>query len=59
MPKNEESGRANSPENESETPGDQCKGMADIILRSAKGIFQRNRGLMLKTNNRKNRRLLF
>jgi hypothetical protein len=40
MPRNAEGGRANKSENLSETPRDQSKGMADLILKLAKEILQ-------------------
>jgi hypothetical protein len=39
----------NKSENLSETPGDQNKGMADLILRLAKDILERNHGMMIET----------
>jgi nitrogen-specific signal transduction histidine kinase len=41
---------ANTSENLSETPGDQSKGMADLILKLAKEILQRNHGMMVETH---------
>jgi nitrogen-specific signal transduction histidine kinase len=41
---------ANTSENLSETPEDQSKGMADLILKLAKEILQRNHGMMLETH---------
>ena len=40
----------NKPENLSETPEDQSKGMADLILKLAKEILQRNHGMMVETH---------
>jgi hypothetical protein len=40
MPRNGEGGGANKSENLSETPRDQSKGMADLILKLAKEILQ-------------------
>jgi nitrogen-specific signal transduction histidine kinase len=40
----------NKSENLSETPEDQSKGMADLILRLAKEILQRNHGMMVETH---------
>jgi hypothetical protein len=41
------------PENSSEAPRDQTKGMADLILRLAKDILERNHGMMTETRNGK------
>jgi hypothetical protein len=57
MPRNGESGSVNKSENLSETPGGQGKGMADLILKLAREILQRNHGMMVETHG-KNRRLL-
>ena len=38
--------------NLSETPGDQDQGMADLILRLAKDILERNHGMMIETRKR-------
>ena len=35
-----------------ETPGDQDKGMADLILRLAKDVLERNHGMMIETRKR-------
>jgi nitrogen-specific signal transduction histidine kinase len=43
----------NKPENLSEIPGDQSKGMADLILKLAKEILQRNHGMMVETHGEK------
>lgn len=40
----------NKSENLSETPGDQSKGMADLILKLAKEILERNHGMMVETH---------
>ena len=40
-------------ENLSEAPRDQIKGMADLILRLAKDILERNHGMMIETHNGK------
>jgi hypothetical protein len=42
----------NKSENLSETPGDQNKGMADLILRLAKDVLERNHGMMIETRKR-------
>ena len=39
-------------ENLSETPQDQSKGMADLILKLAKDILERNHGMMIETRKR-------
>ena len=39
----------------SETPGDQSIGMADLILRLAKDILERNRGMMIETHGEKSK----
>ena len=43
----------NPSENLSEAPQDQTKGMADLILRLAKDILERNHGMMTETRNGK------
>jgi hypothetical protein len=48
MPTNAESGGANKSENSSDTSGEQSKGMADLILKLAKAILQRNHGMMVE-----------
>jgi nitrogen-specific signal transduction histidine kinase len=40
-------------ENLSETPGDQKEGMADLILKLAKEILQRNHGMMVETHGKR------
>jgi hypothetical protein len=46
----DEDGKPGNPsEDLSETPGDQNKGMADLILRLAKDILERNYGMMTET----------
>ncbi|MCJ7785359.1 MAG: hypothetical protein MUP41_15610, partial [Desulfobacterales bacterium] len=40
----------NKSENLSETPGDQSKGMADLMLKLAKEILERNDGMMVETH---------
>ena len=52
MPRNGEGGEVNKSENLSETPQDQSKGMADLILRLAKDILERNHGMMIETRKR-------
>jgi hypothetical protein len=42
----------NKPENLSETPGDENQGMADLILRLAKDILERNHGMMIETRKK-------
>jgi nitrogen-specific signal transduction histidine kinase len=42
----------NKSENLSETPSDQNKGMADLILRLAKDILERNHGMMIESRKR-------
>jgi nitrogen-specific signal transduction histidine kinase len=42
----------NKSENLSETPEDQSKGMADLILKLAKDILERNHGMMIETRKR-------
>ena len=39
-------------ENLSETPRDQSKGMADLILKLAKDLLERNRGTMIETHGK-------
>jgi nitrogen-specific signal transduction histidine kinase len=39
-------------ENLSETPRDQSKGMADLILKLAKDLLERNHGMMIETRKR-------
>jgi hypothetical protein len=53
MPRNGEGGGVNQSENLSDTPGDQSKGMADLILKLAKEILQRNPGMMVETHRKK------
>jgi len=45
-------------ENLSETPGDQKEGMADLILKLAKEILQRNHGMMVETNGKRSEALI-
>ena len=52
MPRNGESGGGNKRENLSGTPWDQGKGMADLILKLAKEILQRNHGMMVETRGK-------
>jgi K+-sensing histidine kinase KdpD len=42
----------NKSENLSETPQDQSKGMADLILKLAKDILERNHGMMIETRKK-------
>jgi len=42
----------NQSENLSETPQDQSKGIADLILKLAKDILERNHGMMIETRKR-------
>ncbi len=58
MPRNGEGGGVNKSENLSETPGDQSKGMADLILKLAKGILQRNHGMMVETHGKRSETLI-
>jgi hypothetical protein len=57
MPRNGEGESVSESENLSKTPGDQGKGMADLILKLAKETLQRNHGMMVEIHG-KNRRLL-
>jgi signal transduction histidine kinase len=45
-------------ENSSETPGDQSIGLADLILKLAKDILERNRGMMIETHREKSKTLI-
>jgi nitrogen-specific signal transduction histidine kinase len=45
-------------ENFSEVPSDQSKGMADLILKLAKDILERNRGMMIETHREKSKTLI-
>jgi len=45
-------------ENLSETPGDQKEGMADLILKLAKEILQRNQGMMIETHGERLKTLI-
>jgi hypothetical protein len=42
----------------SETPGEQGIGMADLILKLAKDILERNRGMMIQTHREKSKTLI-
>jgi len=53
MLRNGEGGSINESENLSETPGDQGKGMADLILKLVKEILQRNHGMRVETHEKK------
>jgi len=59
MLRNGEGGSINESENLSETPGDQGKGMADLILKLVKEILQRNHGMRVETHEKNRRLLLF
>ena len=48
MPTNAEGGGANKSENSLDTSGKQSNGMADLILKLAKEILQRNHGMMVE-----------
>jgi nitrogen-specific signal transduction histidine kinase len=48
----------NKSENLSEIPGDQSKGMADLILKLAKEILQRNHGMIVETHGEKLKTLI-
>jgi nitrogen-specific signal transduction histidine kinase len=48
----------NQLENLSETPEDQKEGTADLILRLAKGILERNHGRMIETHGKKSETLI-
>ena len=50
---NEDRKQVNKSENLSETPGDQKEGMADLILKLAKEILQRNHGMMVETHGKR------
>ena len=52
-----EGGGPNKSENSLDTSGEQSNGMADLILKLAKEILQRNYGMMVETHGR-NRILL-
>ena len=45
-------------ENLSEVPPDQSKGLADLILKLAKDILERNRGVMIETHREKSKTLI-
>ena len=45
-------------ENLSETPRDQSKGMADLILKLAKDILERNHGMMIETHGKRSKTLI-
>jgi hypothetical protein len=45
-------------EDSSETPGDQSIGLADLILKLAKDILERNRGMMIETHGKKSKTLI-
>jgi nitrogen-specific signal transduction histidine kinase len=45
-------------ENSSETPGDQSIGLADLTLKLAKDILERNRGMMIETHREKSKTLI-
>ena len=45
-------------ENSSETPRDQSKGMADLILKLAKDLLERNRGMMIETHGKRSETLI-
>jgi hypothetical protein len=45
-------------ENLSETSGDQKEGMADLILKLAKEILQRNHGMMIETHGKRVKTLI-
>jgi nitrogen-specific signal transduction histidine kinase len=45
-------------ENLSEVPPDQSKGLADLILKLAKDILERNRGMMIQTHGEKSKTLI-
>ncbi len=49
---------ADPSESLSETPEDQSKGLADIILKLAKDILERNRGTMIETHREKSKTLI-
>ncbi len=46
------------PESPSETPGDQGMGLADLILKLAKDILERNHGMMAETHREKSKTLI-
>jgi|GEM_PF-806249 hypothetical protein len=52
MPRSGESGSVDQSENLLEPPGDQRNGMADLILKLAKGILERNHGMMVETHGK-------
>lgn len=45
-------------ENLSETPRDQSKGIADLILKLAKDILERNHGMMIETHGKRSETLI-
>jgi nitrogen-specific signal transduction histidine kinase len=45
-------------ENLSEAPGDQSKGMADLILKLAKDLLERNHGMMIETHGKRSEILI-
>ena len=49
---------ADESESLSETPGDQSIGLADLILKLAKDILERNRGRMIETHREKSKTLI-
>jgi nitrogen-specific signal transduction histidine kinase len=55
---NGDAGPVNKSENLSEIPGDQSKGMADLILKLAKEILQRNHGMMVETHGERPKTLI-
>jgi len=48
----------NTPQNLSETPGGQSKGMADLILKLAKEILEKNHGMMVETHGERLKTLI-
>lgn len=50
MSTNAEGGGPNKSENSLDTSGEQSNGIADLILKLVKEIFQRNHGMMVETH---------
>ncbi len=51
-------GKTDRSEGLSDTPGDQSIGLADLILKLAKDILERNRGIMIETHREKSKSLI-
>jgi hypothetical protein len=55
---NEDKKPVHSLDSSSETQGDQKEGMADLILKLAKEILQRNHGMMIETHGKRLKNLI-